>query len=100
MTRRFEATDLGLVAFLQLKGLAFTVDRGGFPHKFLFDDATRAEELSSRYWDQSPESHVPAQAFMVALQSVKSQIFRRGHGPGRRLDKQGDAQPRGIAELR
>ena len=79
-------TDVGLVAFLQLRGLGFVVDRSGFPHLFLFDDSARAEELSRRYWDQSPESLVPAQAFMVALQGVKSQIFRRGHGSGRRLD--------------
>jgi hypothetical protein len=86
VTRHFEATDLGLVAFLQLKGLAFFVDRSGFPHKFLFDDAAMAEAWSRKYWDRSQESYLPAQAFMVALQGVKSQIFRRGQTPGRRLD--------------
>jgi len=82
----FAATDLGLIAFLQLKGLTYAVDRSGFPHRFVFADAAKAEELSSTYWNRSAESHVPAQAFTVALQGVKSQIFRRGHGSGRRLD--------------
>jgi hypothetical protein len=79
------ATDLGLVAFLQLKGLAFELDRSAFPMRFLFGDPS-ADELSRQYWDRAPESQIPAQAFMVALQGVKSQIFRRGHGSGRRLD--------------
>ena len=82
----YVATDLGLVAFLQLQGLAYTIDRSSFPHQFLFADPVRADGLSQLYWDQSPESAIPAQAFMVALQSVKSQIFRRGRRSGRRLD--------------
>ena len=79
------ATDLGLVAYLQLKGLTFELDRSAFPTRFLFSDPT-ADVLSQQYWDRAPESQIPAQAFMVALQGVKSQIFRRGHGSGRRLD--------------
>ena len=82
----YVAVDLGLVAFLQLRGLAYTIDRSSFPHQFLFADSVRADDLSQLYWDQSPESAIPAQAFVVALQSVKSQIFRRGKRSGRRLE--------------
>jgi len=63
----------------------FELDRSGFPTRFLFSDPS-AGVLSRQYWDRAPESQIPAQAFMVALQGVKSQIFRRGHGSGRRLE--------------
>ncbi|MBN1459614.1 MAG: hypothetical protein JXA57_08750 [Armatimonadetes bacterium] len=96
VSRRVVVTDIGLVAFLQMRGLAFTVDRSGFPHKFVFADAAKAEELSQSYWDRSSASTVPAQAFMVALQGVKSQIFRRGQNSGRRLDI--DSGRRTLAE--
>lgn len=94
----FVATDLGLVAFLQLRGLGFELDRSAFPTRFLFSDAT-ADTLARHYWDRASESQVPAQAFMVALQGVKSQIFRRGHGPGRRLEITDGSRPTHIPGL-
>lgn len=78
-------TDLGLVAFLQLRGLPFDLDRSDFPTRFVFHSPA-AEQLARQYWDRTPESLVPAQALVAALQGIKSQIFRRGHNPGRRLD--------------
>lgn len=55
--------------------------------------AARADELSREHWDQLHESHVPRQAFVVALRGVKSQIFRRGHSSARRLDIRHDRGP-------